>query len=98
MIANKALISIFTKYSDFVNIFFLKLDLVLPEYTGINDYAIRLVFEQQLLYESIYSPGLIELETLKTYIKINVANGFIKPSKFLAKVFIFFDQKSDRSF
>ena len=41
--------------------------------------------------------GLEELETLKTYIKNNLANNFIKLSKLFAKVSIFFDRKPNRS-
>ena len=37
----------------------------------------------------------VELETLKTYIETNLANGFIKPSKSLAGTPILFDRKSD---
>ena len=41
-----------------------------PELTGINDYAIDLIESKQTLYDPIYSLGPVELETLKTYIKI----------------------------
>ena len=44
--------------------FFPKLVAKLPKYTRINDHAIELVDDQQLLYGPIYSLGLIELETL----------------------------------
>ena len=40
----------------------------------------------------------MELETLKTYIKTNLANGFIKPSKSSAGAPIPFNQKSDGFF
>ena len=53
--------------------------------------------DQQPSYGSIYSLGLIELETLKTYIDTNLANGFIRLSKSLVKASIFFDKKSDKS-
>ena len=39
----------------------------------------------------------MELETLKTDIKVNLANGFIRPFKSLTEASIFFDQKSDRN-
>ena len=39
----------------------------------------------------------MELETLKIYIKINLANGFIRPSKSLAGALILFDRKPDSS-
>ena len=37
----------------------------------------------------------MELETLKAYIKTNLPNGCIRPSKSLAGSPILFDQKSD---
>ena len=39
----------------------------------------------------------MELEILKIYIKTNIANGFIKPSKSLVGAPIFFDKKPDGS-
>ncbi len=39
----------------------------------------------------------MELEILKAYIEINLANGFIRPSKLPAGAPIFFDKKSDGS-
>ena len=70
----------------------------LPEHTGINDHAIELVEGQQPPYGPIYSPGPVELETLKAYIETNLANGFIRPSKSPNGASILFDQKSDGFF
>lgn len=42
----------------------------LPENTGINEYAIELIDEKQLLYGPIYTHHPVELETLKIYIKL----------------------------
>ena len=39
----------------------------------------------------------MELETLKAYIKNNLANRFIRPSKSLAGALILFDKKPDGS-
>ena len=69
----------------------------LPENTGINEHTIKLKKDKQLFFESIYSLELIELEILKTYIKTNLANSFIWPSKFLTRVLILFDKKLDRN-
>ncbi len=52
---------------------------------------------QQPPYGPIYSLSLVELEILKTYIKNNLANGFIKPSKSPVGAPILFDKKLDRS-
>ena len=48
-------------------------------------------------YGFIYSLNLVKLETLKIYIKNNLANGFIRSSKFLVKTSIFFDKKLGKS-
>ena len=53
----------------------------LPENTGMNEHAIKLEKGKQPPFGPIYSPGPVELETLKIYIKTNLANGFIRPSK-----------------
>ena len=63
----------------------------------INNYAIKIVDDQQLPYSPIYSLGPMELEMLKTYIKNNLANSFIRFFKSLAGALIFFNKKSDRS-
>ena len=42
-----------------------------------NDYAIKLKKSKQPLFRLIYSLGLVKLETLKIYIKSNLANGLI---------------------
>ena len=70
----------------------------IPENTGINEYAIELEEGKQSYFGPIYSLEPIELKTLKTYIKANLANGFIRPSKFLVKALILFDRKPDRIF
>ena len=72
--------------------------MVLPEHTEINTHAINLQERKQLPYGPIYSLGSVELETFKTYIKTNLANGFIHPSKSPAGTPILFDKKTDGSF
>ena len=67
------------EYADFVNVFSKELAKMLPEQTGINKHAIKLEENKQPLYGLIYSLGLVELETFKTYIKTNLANDFIRP-------------------
>ena len=98
LVANEAPTSIPTEYSDFADVFSPALASELPEYTGINDHAIELVDDWQPPYGSIYSLGLIELETLKTYIETNLKNDFIRPSKSPAETSILFDKKPDGSF
>ena len=94
---DKAFTKVPSKYVDFVNVFSLKLIVKLSKHMGVNNYTIRLVDNQQPLYGFIYNLGSIKLEILKTYIKNNLANSFIKPSKFFVKTSIFFDKKLNRS-
>ncbi len=94
---DKALTKVPSKYTDFVDVFSPKLAVKLPEYTKINNHAIELVDDQQPPYGLIYSLGSVELETMKAYIKNNLANNFIKPSKSPAGVLIFFEKKPDGS-
>lgn len=84
-----ALTTIPPKYSDFVDVLSLKLAAKLSEYTRINNYAIDLVDSKPPCYELIYSLGPIELEILKTYVKINLVNNFIGPSKYAIDTPIF---------
>ena len=97
LIAEKAPITIPAKCLDFEDVISKKFAMVLLEYTEINTYAINLK-DKQPLYGLIYSLRLVELETLKIYIKTNLANGFIRFSTSSTCVLIFFDKKSDRSF
>ena len=67
----------------------------LPENTGINEHVIKLQDGKQPPYGPIYSLGLVELETLKTYIEIYLKTGFIQPFKSPAGAPILFDKKPD---
>ena len=95
LIVEKAPTKVLAEYSDFTDISSANLAYELPKYTRINDYAIQLVNSQQPPYWPIYNLGLVELETLKTYIETNLANGFIRLSKLPAGTPILFDQKSN---
>ena len=75
--ANKAPIVVLREYADFVDVFSPKLVSELPEYE-INNYIIELKDDCQTQYGLFYSLEPVELETLKAYIKNNLANGFIK--------------------
>ena len=67
------------------------------EHTRINDHTINLIKGQQPSYKLIYNLGPIKLETLKIYIKSNLANSFIIPFKSPASALILFVKKLDRS-
>ena len=71
--------------------------MVLPEHTKINTHAIDLEEAKQPPYGPIYSLGPVESETLKTYIEINLANGFIYSLKSPAFASILFDKKPNGS-
>ena len=98
LIAEEAFTKVPAKYSDFTDIFSPDLVSKVLKYSGINNYAIKLVDCQQLPYEPIYSLKSVELKTLKAYIETNLANGFIRLSKLPATAPILFDQKSNGSF
>ena len=83
-----------SEYTDFADIFSPKLVAELLEH-GISNHAIKLVDNRQPPYGFIYSLGPIELESLKIYIKNNLVNGFIRPSKSSTRASILFDNKLD---
>ena len=70
-------VTIPAKYTNFSDVFSKKSAKMLPKRTKINKHAIELEEDKQPPYKPIYNLGLVELETLKTYIKTNLANGFI---------------------
>ena len=94
---NEAFTKVLSEYTDFADVFFPKLAVKLSKHMKINDYAIKLVDDWQPPYGPIYSLNSVGLKTLKAYIKNNLANGFIKPSKSSAEALIFFDKKPDSS-
>ena len=85
------------EYSDYSDVFLAENVAELPENTGMNEHAIKLEEGKQPPFGPIYSLGPVELETLKTYIKTNLANGFIRPFMSPAGALILFNQKPDGS-
>ena len=98
LLFDEAYTKVLADYSDYNNVFLAENAAELLENTGINEHAIELKEGKQPPFGPIYSLGLVELETLMTYIKTNLANGFIWPFKSPAKAPIFFDKKPDESF
>ena len=88
---------IFAEYSDFFNVFSSDSVVKLLESLKINDHRIDLLNDKQLLYNSIYSLRPVKLETLKNYIKANLASSFNKSSKSPSSILILFVQKKDGS-
>ena len=69
-------IIILVEYLDYINNFLLECVAKFLKHSN-SDYIIKLKKSKQLLYNLIYSLEPIKLETLKFYIKINMANSFI---------------------
>ena len=84
------------KYSNYNNVLLVQNAVKLLKNTKINEYIIKLK-DKQPTFGLIYSLEPVELETLKTYIKINLANNFICLSKSPTEVFILFNKKLNRS-
>lgn len=91
-------VTIFAEYLNFGDIFLKKLAEVLAKWTRVNKHSIKLEESKQLFYSLIYNLGPVELKTLKIYIKTNLTNGFIRPTKSLVVVSIVFVKKFDSSF
>ena len=96
LLFNKAPIEVLAEYLDYSNVFLAENAAELSENTRMNEYAIKLEEAKQPSFGAIYSLGPVELETLKIYIKTNLANGFICLSKSPTGAFILFDRKLDR--
>ena len=86
---------VLSKYVNFTDVYSKNLIVKLSEYTKINDHIINLIKSKQPFYELIFTLRSMKLENLKTYIKTNLANSFIRHFKFSASVFIFFIKKPD---
>lgn len=98
LITEEALLKVFIKYTNFVNMFFSNLLFKLFEYIGINNYTIKLVNGQKPFYILIYNLKSLQLGTLKVYIEINLIKRFIRLYKSPANILIFFNQKLIRFF
>ena len=85
------------EYSDYSNVILMENAVELPENTMINEHTIKLEKSKEPSFGYTYSLGLVELETLNTYIKINLANSFIRPYKFPADAPILLNQKLYRN-
>ena len=97
LIFDKAPTKVLAKYSNYSNVFLVENVTKHPEHTGMNYHAIELEEGKQLSFSPIHSLGSVELKTLKTYIKTNLANGFIRPFKSLTETPILLDRKPDKS-
>ena len=83
-----------SEYIKYFDIFSDSDTIELPSYEPAN-YVIDLIDEKQSSYDSIYSLNEVELNILRNYIEINLANDFIRSSTFSTKSFILFVKKSN---
>ena len=97
LLFNKAPTEVPAEYSDYSNVFLAEYAAELPENTGINKYTIELEEGKKQPFEPIYSLRPVELETLKTYIEINLANSFFWSFKSPTKSPILFNRKQNRN-
>lgn len=86
------------KYANYIDVFLLDLVIELSEKMNINEYAIELEEGKQPSYRPIYNLGLVELKTLKIYIKTHLKTRFIPLSKSPSGVTILLYKKLDNSF
>ena len=91
-------VTISAKYSDFANIFLKKSANFILKQTRANNHAIKLENGKKLPYRPIYSLEPIKFKTVKTNIKINLTNGFIRASKLPAGALIPFVCEPNSSF
>ena len=80
---------ILAKYLYIANVFSKELAKVLSQQIRVNEHAIKLEESKQPPYGLIYSLAPVEIKTFKTYIKTNLANGFITTFKSPADTLIF---------
>ena len=73
----KVFIIFLAKYSNYNNVFSIKNITDFSKYIKINNHIIKLKIYKQPIFKLIYSLDPVKLETLKIYIKINLAYGFI---------------------
>ena len=85
------------EYSEFSDVFSLDSTAELREYTRINDHPINLLDNKQPPYGLTCSLGLVKLQIMKTYIKANLASGFIRLSKSPSGAPILFIRKNNGS-
>ncbi len=95
--ANKAFIEIPSKYTDFVDIFLSKLATKLPKYMEINDHFIKFVKGLATSIWSYLQLGVSRIRNIKGLYQKHLDNGFIWPSKSVARVPISFEKKPDGS-
>lgn len=97
LIFDKTSTFVLAEYSNYSKVFLAEYVVELLEHNGMNDHAIKLKKGKQSLFSPIQNLEPVKLETLMTYIKINLANGFIQSFKTFVGAPILFNQKPDRS-
>lgn len=95
---NKTSTTVLGKYFNYSIVFLINKIAKFSEHIEINDYIIKQKEEKQPSFGLVYNLRPIKLKILKTYIKNNLANGFIQLSKSPTSISILFYQKSNSSF
>ena len=96
LLAKKVIVP--AEYLDFADVFLEKSANILPEQTRVNEHAIELEKGKKLPYKPIFNLKPVEPKTFKTYIKSNLANGFVRTSRLPVGTLILFVCKLDGSF
>lgn len=94
-IIDKASIEVLEEYAEYADKFFEEVAVELPKYMKINNHLNDLKKGKQLSDGTIYSLGPVKLDTLKTYIRNNFKNGFIRELKSFAGVPILLIKKAN---
>lgn len=81
-------VAIPAEYWDYANVFSKQSGARLSKRFNNNKYLNNQELGTQLLYRPNYNLGLLDPEMVNIYIKTNLANDFISPFKFSAKVLI----------
>ena len=91
LLFNESFMAVLMEYSNYNNVFSTKNIVELLKHMRIYDYVIELEENKQSSFRPIDSLDPMELITLKTYIKTNLANSFMQLSKSSAGILILFD-------
>ena len=97
LLFDKAPTEVLAEYFDYNIVFSAENTAELLENIEMNKHTIRLEEGKQPPFGPIYNLGPVKLETLQSFIKTNLANGFIWPSKSPAGAPIVFNWKPDGS-
>ena len=91
-------VTISSEYANYTHVNLSDSAAELYKYTNINNYLFDIIDDKQPSYDPIHSLKPVEFETLKTYIKTILVNGFIRPFKLPAGTLVLLLCKKNNSF